>query len=274
MNSPDRYAVVGWPVAHSRSPQIHTLFAQQTGQALVYEAIAVEPENFPARVHDFFTTGGRGLNITVPHKQAAHRLSASLTERARLAGAVNTLWPDAAGSLRGDNTDGAGLVRDLIHNLHWTLRARRVLLLGAGGAARGALAPLLALQPTRVVIANRTTARAMELADRFSQLGPVSGCGMEAIEPAPFDVIINATSAGVAGEIARLPDRAVAAHTHCYDMAYGKSETAFTRWARERGAEAAEMGLGMLVEQAAEAFELWRGVRPATAPVLSVLRAA
>lgn len=273
MNRPDRYAVMGWPIAHSRSPQIHTLFAQQTGQSLVYEAVAVEPEDFPARVHEFFAGGGRGLNITLPHKQAAHGLATLLSERARLAGAVNTLWPDVEGGLRGDNTDGAGLIRDLTDNLHWQLRDRRILLLGAGGAARGVVAPLLALHPAQLTIANRTAARAEQLAHAFAGLGAVGGCGISAIGAQSFDVIINATSASLAGDTTALPEHAVTAHTLCYDMAYGKIDTAFTRWAKTQGAAAAEMGLGMLVEQAAEAFELWRGVRPATAPVLAALRA-
>ncbi len=273
MSKPDRYAVMGWPIAHSRSPQIHTLFAQQTGQSLVYEAIAVEPENFPAGVHGFFASGGRGLNITLPHKESAHGLATSLSERARLAGAVNTLWPDAEGSLRGDNTDGAGLIRDLVHNLGWELAGRRVLLLGAGGAARGVVAPLLALRPAQLTIANRTAARAELLAHAFAGLGAVSGCGINAIGAQSFDVIVNATSASLAGDAAGLPEHAVAERTLCYDMAYGKVDTAFTRWARTHGAAVTEMGLGMLVEQAAEAFELWRGVRPATAPVLAALRA-
>ncbi len=271
--APDRYAVIGHPVAHSLSPRIHALFAQQTAQSLVYTAIDIPPDRLAPRVRDFFAGGGRGLNVTVPHKQAALALTDELTERARRAGAVNTLWCDAAtGRLRADTTDGAGLVRDLVHNLGVTIGARRVLLLGAGGAVRGVLEPLLACRPAVLLIANRTVERAAALAREWASAGPVRAASLELPDEAPFDLVIHASAAGLTGETPPLPARIVTAATICYDMSYGRQESAFIRWARRTGAVHCHMGLGMLVEQAAESFQLWRGVRPQTAPVLAALR--
>jgi len=273
MPAPDRYAVIGHPIAHSRSPQIHALFAQQTDQHISYQAIDVAPEQLALRVHEFFDGGGRGLNVTVPHKQAVITLAAQLSERASTAGAVNTLIADAHGRLTADNTDGAGLVRDLTHNLKLAVRAQRVLLLGAGGAARGILAPLLQLEPRELVIANRGEERAAALARAFAPLGAVRASGFAALDGAGFDLIINATAASLESQLPPLPPGVLTATTICYDLFYAGSDTCFTSWARARGAAQVHMGLGMLIEQAAESFYLWRGVRPDTRPVLAALAA-
>jgi len=272
MNTPERYAVIGHPVAHSRSPRIHALFAAQTGQSLVYERIDATPDAFAGVTHAFFASGGRGLNITLPHKQAATALCAHLTPRARSAGAVNTPQTEAGGALLGDNTDGAGLVRDLEVNLGWAITGRRLLLLGAGGAVRGVLGPLLQCKPAAIVVANRTAEAAHRLATEFASDGaPIGGCGLDEAA-GPFDLIVNGTSASLDGKLPALPRDLVQPNTVCYDMAYGLADTVFVRWARSQGAALAVMGLGMLVEQAAESFLLWRGVRPKTAPVLAALQ--
>jgi len=269
---PDQYGVVGHPVAHSWSPFIHGMFARQTGETLVYRLHDVRPEDFRSHVLDFFSRGGRGLNITVPHKVAAADLANELTPRAERGGAVNTLMLKRDNRLLGDNTDGAGLVHDLRDNLSVELGGRRVLIVGAGGATRGVVAPLLVLRPAELVVANRTAERAQAFVADFADLGAVRGCGFEEIGADPFDVVINATSASLSGEVPAIPASAVRAETVCYDMAYSRSETAFLKWAREHGCERALQGWGMLVEQAAESFQLWRGVRPQTAPVLAALR--
>jgi shikimate dehydrogenase len=273
MPAPDRYAVIGHPIGHSRSPQIHALFAQQTRQSMRYTAVDIAPEQLAARVPEFFAGGGRGLNVTVPHKQAVIALTDGLSERARTAGAANTILSDAAGGLIADNTDGAGLVRDLTHNLRIPVSAQRVLLLGAGGAARGVLAPLLELKPRELVIANRSPERALALASAFNSHAAVRGSGFAQLDGVCFDLIINATAASLQGEVPPLPASVIGAATICYDLAYAAVDTHFMRWARERGAAQAHMGLGMLVEQAAESFYLWRGVRPETTAVLAVLAA-
>ena len=278
MSNIDRYAVVGEHVSHSRSPQIHVLFATATRQALQYGIIDVAADEFSTAVREFFASGGRGLNVTVPHKEAALELADTLTPRARRAGAVNTLargLPSGAeNAVLGDNTDGAGLVRDLTTNLGCTLRGARVLLLGAGGAARGIVAPLLESGIASLLIHNRRSDRAQRLAREFSDLGPVQpapagdAAGRNALA---YDLIINATSASLRGELPLIPAKAVGTQTLCYDCAYGERDTVFVHWARSAGAARAVMGLGMLVEQAAESFLLWRGVRPDTAPVLAAL---
>lgn len=273
MTSPDRYAVVGHPVAHSWSPFIHEQFARQTGQRIEYGRIDVPPGQLREAVHRFFGTGGRGLNVTVPHKREAVALVQELTPRAQRAGAVNTLALRADGTLLGDNTDGAGLARDLLNNHHVPVAGRRLLLLGAGGAARGVIAPLLGLKPALFTIANRTPERARELAQAFADLGTLQARAYADVDPAPYDILVNATSASLAGEVPPLPAATVARTSFCYDMAYGRGDTAFVRWAQERGAARATMGLGMLVEQAAESFHLWRGVRPDTPSVLAALAA-
>lgn len=269
---PDQYGVVGHPVGHSLSPFIHGLFARETGQVMSYRLFDATPEEFAPRVQEFFAQGGRGLNVTLPHKVAAVEVAQELTTRATHAAAVNTLAAGTDGTLLGDNTDGAGLVRDLCSNLGLVVTHRRVLIVGAGGATRGVLAPLLGLEPSLIVIANRTPERASALAAAFADLGATQGVGFEDVGEQPFDLVINATSASLSGDIPPLPAGAIGPGTVCYDLAYGKSATAFVDWARARGCARALQGWGMLVEQAAESFRLWRGVRPSTAGVMAALR--
>lgn len=268
----DRYGVVGHPVAHSWSPFIHGLFARDTGQVMSYRLYDFRPREFEPRVRDFFTLGGRGLNVTLPHKSAAVKIATELTARATHAQAVNTLAVQKDGSLLGDNTDGVGLVRDLCDNLGLVITRRRILIIGAGGATRGVLGPLLALEPSEIVVANRTPKRAQALADEFSALGPVRGAGLQEIPGGPWDLIINATSAGLSGEIPTVASAILGTESICYDMSYGRSGTPFTKWALRLGCARAFQGWGMLVEQAAESFRVWRGIRPATASVLAALR--
>jgi shikimate dehydrogenase len=262
----DRYAVFGHPIAHSKSPQIHTAFARQTGQDMTYEAILAPLDGFAESVAAFIAAGGRGANVTVPFKEEAFRLASRLSPRAQRAGAVNTLSFEADGIL-GDNTDGAGLVADLTRNLHCTIVDKRVLLLGAGGAARGVIEPLLDQRPAVFVIANRTVSRAEELAELFGR--GVRACSFDAAYT-PFDLVINATAASLAGDLPPLSPRVFTPDTLAYDMMYGR-DTPFLDFAYTHGARTTD-GLGMLVEQAAEAFYLWRGVRPDTAPVIASLR--
>lgn len=267
----DAYGLFGYPVHHSWSPFIYGMFARQTGQDMAYRLFESPPERFRYEVLDFFSAGGQGINVTLPHKRAATDLVNELTPRAQLADAVNTVLRQGE-KLVGDNTDGAGLIADLIGNLRLQFDQPRILLLGAGGAARGALGPLLDLKPELLMIANRTAGRALELAVEFAELGPVAGLDFASLEKQHFDLIVNATSASLRGDVPAIPDGVVDGLTTCYDMAYGVGETPFTAWANRLGARHAAQGWGMLVEQAAEAFHLWRGVRPATAPVLEVLR--
>ncbi len=269
--APDRYAVIGYPVSHSWSPFIHGMFAKQTNQNLTYSRIEAAPEAFEREVAAFFQTGGKGLNVTVPHKQVAALVARYRTPRAEIAGAVNTLMMDG-GAIHGDNTDGAGLVTDLTRNLGLELEGVRILIIGAGGAARGVLGPLLGAAPEYLEIANRNEGRALELAREFEMLGTLRGCGFADItEDRSFDLVINATSASLQDLIPPIPRAAIGPATLCYDMAYGKGDTVFTRWAKSIGAGRAECGWGMLVEQAAESFYLWRGVRPDTKPVLEAV---
>lgn len=271
----DRYAVIGNPIAHSKSPQIHAAFAAQTGQRMTYEALLAPLDGFRETVAAFRHDGGRGMNVTVPFKLEAHALADALSPRAEAAGAVNTLRFGAEGVF-GDNTDGAGLVRDLVHNLGQPVGGTRVLLLGAGGAARGAVLPLLDEHPTSLTIANRTASRAEQLAARFAPHAVVTqldACGFEALAGRSFDVVINATAASLSDQAPPLPAGIYASQSLAYDMMYGRGDTAFLAAARVAGAARLADGLGMLVEQAAESFVLWRGVRPATAPVLEALRA-
>jgi shikimate dehydrogenase len=268
----DRYGVVGHPVGHSWSPFIHGLFARDTGQAMSYRLYDFTPEEFAARVREFFALGGRGLNITVPHKIAAVEIASELTTRAAHAGAVNTLAMQKDGTILGDNTDGAGLVRDLCDNLGLVIIRRRILIVGAGGATRGVIAPLLALEPAQVLIANRTAERAQDLAEAFAKLGSVQGVGIRDITGGPFDLIINATSASLSGDLPPMANSVVGTETVCYDMAYGKTDTPFVQWSLKRGCARAVQGWGMLVEQAAESFRVWRGVKPGTGSVLTALK--
>ena len=274
---PDRYAVMGNPIAHSKSPFIHRRFAAETGEPVAYDALLVEPGGFAAAVERFRAGGGRGLNVTVPFKEEAFALSSRRSARAQRAGAVNTLWFDGA-AVCGDNTDGVGLVRDLTCNLAAGIEARSVLLLGAGGAARGVIGPLLDERPQRLVIANRTTERAVELARRFEGQGPVSAAALDALAAevlagGGFDLIVNATAASLAGDLPPLAGGALRAGGVAYDMAYAAHPTPFVEWGAGEGAATAVDGLGMLVEQAAESFRLWRGLEPRTGPVIDALRA-
>ena len=260
--------------SHSKSPWIHAAFARQTGQALTYEALLAPLDDFAATVARFRAEGGRGLNVTVPFKLEAFALADRRTPRAEAAGAVNTLAFGTDGIL-GDNTDGAGLVRDLASHLGCPPRGRRILLLGAGGATRGALLPLLDTAPADLCIANRTAHKAVELAQAFAaHAGTVriEGCGFEALADQRFDLVINATSASLSGELPPLPPGLYAQGALAYDMMYGRGHTPFLRAALADGAARVADGLGMLVEQAAESFALWRGVRPDSAPVLAELR--
>lgn len=269
---PDLYAVFGNPIAHSKSPVIHAAFAASTGQEMIYEARLAPVDGFAPAVADFVGQGGKGMNVTVPFKEDAFRLATRLSERAARAGAVNTL-SFSGGEIAGDNTDGAGLVRDITVNLGYSLAGKRILLLGAGGASRGVIAPLLAEGPAVLAVANRTAAKAEALAAAFADIAPVEGGDFGRYVGRCFDVVINATSASLAGESLPLPEGLFATGSLAYDMMYGKGETPFLQLAREQGAERCADGLGMLVEQAAEAFFVWRGVRPATTPVLADLRA-
>lgn len=266
-----RYAVMGNPIAHSRSPQIHAAFAAQTGIRLTYERILVDLGGFPQAVGNFRAGGGDGLNVTVPFKQDGFRLAERLTERARRAGAVNTLAFRHDGLL-GDNTDGAGLVHDLQHNLRYAVRGRSVLLLGAGGAARGVLGPLLDAAPSRLWVANRTLDKAAEMVAAFARPN-LRAVPFADTAGAAFDIVINATAASLAQAAPPLPAGSFATNGVAYDMMYGE-DTPFMRFARAEGVARVHDGLGMLVEQAAEAFLLWHGVRPATAEVITALRRA
>jgi len=269
----DRYAVFGNPIAHSKSPRIHTLFAMQTGQDLSYEALLAPVDGFAAAVAAFAAGDGRGANVTVPFKEEAFRLATQLTPRAQAAGAVNTLSFAVDQVIGGDNTDGAGLVHDLKFNLGCDVAGRRVLLLGAGGAARGAILPLLGEAPAELFIANRTAAKAARLALEFAHGGGVvpEGGGFDELRGRRFDLVINATAAGLAAATLPLPPTIFAPHSFAYEMLYGR-DTAFMAQARAGGAAHVADGLGMLVEQAAEAFYVWRQVRPETGPILAALR--
>jgi shikimate dehydrogenase len=267
----ESYAVMGNPVAHSKSPEIHRLFAEQTGEQLSYTKILVPPNSFRAELTRFVVTGGKGLNVTVPFKQQAWAAVDELSERAQRAEAVNTVLVGAQGKLFGDNTDGIGLVRDLRDNHRVELSQARVLLLGAGGAVRGVLPSVLGEIPAQVVIANRTLAKAEALAEQFAGKIPVLAHSFDALAGERFDVVINGTSASLSGKLPELPAGLVR-DAVCYDMAYGDGPTAFVKWAQEEHAKQALDGLGMLVEQAAESFYLWRDKSPDTAPVIVALR--
>lgn len=267
----DDYAVMGNPISHSKSPSIHTLFAQQTQQSILYTAIQVDIGGFSQAVGNFVAAGGKGLNITVPFKEEAWALVKNRSERAERAGAVNTIKIEKD-QLYGDNTDGVGLVNDLTVNNGIDLHEKSILVMGAGGAARGVLIPLLKQNPSSLFIANRTPDKAKDLAQDFSDAGRVDGGGYDALEDKNFDIVINATAASLQGELPPLPDSLLNQHASCYDMMYSAKPTPFMIWAKEHGAEKVLDGLGMLVEQAAESFFLWRGVKPETKVVIDTLR--
>ena len=266
----DRYAVVGNPIAHSKSPQIHTQFAQQTKQDLTYEKLLGEIGAFKATVEQFKAEGGKGLNVTVPFKEDAHAMVDRLEPRAQQAGAVNTLWFDGD-SVVGDNTDGVGLVSDLGCNHFFNFANARILLLGAGGASRGVLFPLLDQNPSQLVIANRTVSKAEALAELAAN-EKVTACGFDEIAGQQFDLIINGTAAGLSAEVPPIPDDCLARGGWTYDMMYNTEPTAFVKWGQAHGAAKALDGLGMLFEQAAAAFKIWRGVAPDTESVIAALR--
>ena len=271
MNAPDRYVVIGNPIAHSKSPEIHSRFAQQTAQHLVYERVLAPLDGFVQTVRNLVAQGCKGANVTVPFKLDAYALATTLTERAKAAGAVNTLKFDG-NAILGDNTDGIGLVTDIVHNAGVTIEGRKVLLLGAGGAARGVILPLLEQRPQQLVIANRTVSKAEELAAQFATQGPITASTFDGAREG-VDIVINATSASLSSDLPPIAPGIIGTATFAYDMMYGKEPTVFMHFAAERGASVRD-GLGMLVEQAAEAFYVWRGMRPDTAAVYGVLRAS
>lgn len=266
------YAVIGDPIQHSKSPIIHRIFAEQTGQDVFYQAICVAPSELASFITSFFAKGGAGLNVTLPHKEAVFALIKNHSERALLARAVNTVFLKSACELWGDNTDGLGLIRDLQFNLGYNISGKRVLLLGAGGAVRGVLGPLLASKPAAVSIANRTVAKAVQLASEFGQMGNLFAGDISVFSGQQFDLVLNGTSMGLANEMPVIEKRMLARDCCCYDMMYRSTGTTFVKWAKEQGATIAVDGLGMLVEQAAESFNIWRGIRPDTSPVIKQLR--
>lgn len=265
----DRYVVMGNPIAHSKSPQIHALFAEQTGEILAYEHMLVPREDFPAAVYGLIGSGAKGANVTVPFKLEAYGLSTALTERASAAGAVNTL-KFGSNVILGDNTDGTGLCTDIVCNYGVSLRGKRILVLGGGGAARGILLPLLHHNPAELVLANRTVEKAAILAQKFGGDGNLVATEFSALS-GEFDVIINATTASLDSEMPPIAANLFTEKTLAYDLMYGEQPTAFMRFAQEQGATARD-GLGMLIAQAAESFYVWRGIRPETASVFAALR--
>lgn len=268
----DRYAVFGNPIAHSKSPQIHKLFAEQTNQSLVYTAELAEIGKFAQAVDAFIGNGGKGLNITVPFKEDAWTYANAHSDRAKRAAAVNTLIVQADGTVYGDTTDGVGLVHDLIVNHNVRIKDKDILIIGAGGAARGVLEALLEQQPKSLTITNRTKQKALQLAKDFADMGNIRGCGLDKVNGAVFDIIINGTSASLQGDLPPLPETIFKPGSCSYDMMYSAQATPFMQWSSDNGAENVFDGLGMLVEQAAESFYLWRGVKPQTAPVIEYIR--
>ena len=268
----DRYAVVGNPVAHSLSPRIHACFGAQTAQKISYVAIEIPMDSFALGIRDLQQQGFSGVNVTVPFKREAWALCDHLSERAQQAGAVNTLSFLADGNVAGDNTDGEGLTRDLVDNLGVIIEQRAILLLGAGGAVRGTLGPLLALSPSRVTIANRAHQKAIDLAQDFNEFGEIHAITYETLGSASYDLIINGTAAGLSNQVPPIPDSLLDENPVCYDLMYNISKaTAFVDWASARGVKQAFDGRGMLVEQAAEAFHVWRGIHPITAEIIRSL---
>ena len=267
----DLYAVFGNPINHSKSPVIHRQFAEQTGQDMHYTRQLVNDGEFEKAAQDFFAQGGKGLNITVPFKLNAFEFAQKRTPRAERAGAVNTLALLGNGTILGDNIDGIGMIHDM-HNLGWEIEGKRILILGAGGAVRCILQPLIEEQPARVTITNRTLNKAEELAKNFLDLGDIQAKAFEQLQSDNFDIVINGTSASLHGELPPLPEKLLAANASCYDMMYGAEPTIFLQWAKNHGATQIADGLGMLIGQAAEAFYLWRQIRPEVVPVITSLR--
>lgn len=266
-----RYGVIGNPIAHSRSPEIHRAFAHQFGRTIDFVRLLATAEDFDKVLSDFVKAGGKGLSVTMPFKQRAFQMSSSVSQRASQAAAVNTLIIDSEGMISGDNTDGPGLVTDILSNLGWQINGRNVLLIGAGGAARGILHAICQEAPESLVIANRTESKARSLAAQYKGDTKISTSTILQLLK-PFDLIVNATGASLQGSALDIPDIVISSHTHCYDLAYAPNETSFNRWARTRGAIRTSDGLGMLVEQAAVAFNLWQGETPETRPVIDEIR--
>lgn len=264
--------MMGHPVSHSLSPAIHMLFAEQTGEPVFYQAIAVEPGDFRNVLLQFRDAGGKGLSITLPFKPDAFAVSEQLTQRARQAGAVNTIWFDGEARVHGDNTDGIGLVTDIRDNQGIPIGGRRILILGAGGAVQGILGPLIAEAPACIVIANRTVSKARDLVNAFAGDGELSARGFDELAGESFDIVINGTSASLNAAVPPIPACVFADDALAYDLMYSTEATVFQSWSRDHGAGRSLDGLGMLVEQAAEAFYIWRGVRPQTQPVIAMLR--
>ena len=268
----DRYAIIGHPVAHSKSPLLQQAFAKQTDQSIDYQLIDSPLDDFADTLNKFRESGGKGCSITVPFKYQAYQLADDVSDQAQLADAANTLWFTDDGVVHATNTDGIGLVRDIAQNQDYSLHNRQVLLLGAGGAARGAIKPLLDQQPSLLMVANRTAEKAYLLADKFNAYGNIKGCGLPDLKNLQFDLIINATSASLNQQTIALPDKLIAKSGWAYDMMYAAKPTIFLQWARQQGANQCVDGIGMLVEQGAESFFIWRGVRPKTQPVIAQLR--
>ena len=270
--SVSNYAVFGNPVKHSKSPRIHSLFARQTGITLNYQAIEVPTDNFSEFVKSFSSQGGKGLNITVPFKEEACSICTTLTQRAEISGSVNTIRFDEQLNIHGDTTDGQGLINDLIINHGIKIENKSVLILGAGGSVKAILEPLCTQKTSQIVIANRTVSRAEQLAEKFSDQGNIEACSYTELSNRSFDMIINGTSLSLMGELPPIPGTVIKSGACCYDLMYSDTDTIFMKWAAEQGASKVVDGLGMLVEQAAEAFLIWHDVKPETAPVIKTLR--
>lgn len=272
-SSVDRYAVIGNPVSHSLSPRIHQAFAEQCGQTVSYSAIEIAVEKFESDFLELLQQGLKGINVTLPFKERIWSYCDQRSQRAELAAAVNTLSFKENGEIVGDNTDGAGLIRDLTRNLGVLIAHRKILILGAGGAVRGVLEPLLKLEPESLTVVNRTVERAEKLTSDFDRIGEVRSCGYDQLNHQQFDVIINGTAAGLQNTVPPVPQSVLGTNSVCYDMMYNiNGRTAFSEWAFQFGASRVFDGLGMLVEQAAESFSIWRGVRPKTDAIIASLR--
>jgi shikimate dehydrogenase len=268
----DNYAVFGNPVEHSKSPAIHTAFAKANDEKMSYKRQHIDIGAFEKEAHKFFKSGGKGLNVTVPFKLNAYNFAEKLTQRAKIAGAVNTLSVSYDGKIQGDTTDGIGITRDIVNNLGWAINGKTVLVLGAGGAVRGILQPILELLPQNVVVANRTIEKALKLSKTFANMGNLLGCDFQMLGGQQFDVVINGTSAALSNTILPLPEGLLSKNAVCYEMMYGSQQSIFLEWAKNNGAAKVSDGLGMLVEQAAESFYVWRGVRPETRAIVSMLK--
>ena len=271
-NKPDRYAVIGNPIAHSKSPEIHLLFAEQVGKHIAYEKIQTNKDGFAQAATRFFEAGGLGLNVTLPFKHDAYSFVNQHTDFARHAGAVNTIIRQGADNYLGANTDGIGLLRDLKKTLRLQLLGKSILIIGAGGVTKGIVEPLLHENPVELIVANRTVSKAAAITEDFRAIGKVQSCSLNQIPSKPYDLILHATSAVLQNTELVLPTEIIGPQTHCYDLSYSDSATPFMRWAKARGATNVVDGFGMLLEQAAESFYLWHGKRPDTAMVCGYLR--